>query len=150
MTGLEATRPLAGLRQSASISCRARAAAVRNGRRACGPHPFLVAGDPPVGFAAVIELDGHWHLEQIAVHPDHGRRGIGAALLGAARAGRDGITLITFREVPWNGPWYARHGFTELPEAEWGPELLAHWRAEIDAGLHRLGPRLIMAAPRDL
>jgi ribosomal protein S18 acetylase RimI-like enzyme len=116
----------------------------------CDGEEILVAGDPPVGFAAVIELDGHWHLEQIAVHPDYGRRGIGAALLDAARAGRDGITLITFREVPWNGPWYARHGFTELPEAEWGPALRAHWRAEIDAGLHRLGPRLIMAAPRDL
>ncbi|MGI8336175.1 GNAT family N-acetyltransferase [Actinomadura scrupuli] len=107
---------------------------------------ILVAGDPPVGFAAVIELDGRPHLEQIAVRPDHGRRGVGAALLGAVRDGRDGITLITFRDVPWNGPWYARHGFAELPEAAWGPELRAHWQAEIDAGLHRLGPRLVMAA----
>jgi GNAT superfamily N-acetyltransferase len=107
---------------------------------------ILVAGDPPVGFAAMVELDGHGHLEQIAVHADHGRRGVGAALLDAVRAGRDGVTLITFRDVPWNGPWYARHGFTELPETKWGPQLRAHWQAEIDAGLHRLGPRLVMVA----
>jgi hypothetical protein len=49
--------------------------------------------------------------------------------------------------VPWNGPWYARHGFAELPGSEWGPELRRHWQAEIAEGLHALGPRLVMYVP---
>ncbi|HEX2312484.1 MAG TPA: GNAT family N-acetyltransferase [Thermomonospora sp.] len=113
----------------------------------------LVAGEPPVGFAAVIELDGHPHLEQIAVRGDLTGRGVGGLLLERVIAEAAGpLTLITFREVPWNGPWYARHGFAELPAERWGPGLREHWQAEIDAGLHALGPRLVMAreggAPR--
>ncbi|KAB2370765.1 GNAT family N-acetyltransferase [Actinomadura montaniterrae] len=113
---------------------------------------FLVAGDPPVGFAAVEEVDGATHLEQISVHADLVGRGIGARLLravldGAARRGSPGVSLLTFRDVPWNGPWYARHGFAELPEDRWGPGIRAYWDAEIAAGLHELGPRLVMWAP---
>ncbi|MGH3388180.1 MAG: GNAT family N-acetyltransferase [Actinomadura sp.] len=113
---------------------------------------IYVAGDPPVGFAAVEDRDGHTHLEQIAVHPDHLRQGIGGRLLGrvlahAAETGSAGVTLITFRDVPWNGPWYARRGFTELPEERFGPEIRTLWLTEIDAGLHDLAPRLVMWSP---
>jgi len=105
----------------------------------------LVAGEPPIAFAAVIELDGHPHLEQIAVAAEFTGRGIGGLLLERVIAQAAGpLTLITFRTVPWNGPWYARHGFTELPGDRWGPRLRAHWQAEIDAGLHALGPRTVM------
>ncbi len=108
----------------------------------------FVAGDPPVGFAAVIEMDGHPHLEQISVRAGQGRKGIGSLLLDdVVRRLGPGLTLLTFRDVPWNGPWYLRHGFAELPEPEWGPQLRAHWQAEIDAGLHELGPRLVMYHP---
>lgn len=108
----------------------------------------LVAGDPPVAFAAVLELDGHPHLEQISVRADLTRTGIGGLLLGevVTRYG-PGLTLLTFRDVPWNGPWYSRHGFAEFPRPAWGPELSAAWQAEIDAGLHDLGPRLAMHVP---
>ena len=34
-----------------------------------------------------------------------------------------------------------------LPESEWGPQLRAHWQAEIDAGLPELGARLVMHHP---
>ena len=109
---------------------------------------IAVAGDPPVAFAAVITLDGHPHLEQISVRADQTRNGIGTLLLGnVVRGYGPGLTLLTFRDVPWNGPWYLRHGFTELPRSEWGPELRHHWQAEIDAGLHDLGPRLAMHFP---
>jgi GNAT superfamily N-acetyltransferase len=112
---------------------------------------IYVAGDPPVGFAAVRRRDGNVHLEQIAVHPDHGRQGIGGRLLErvvdhAVEEGAARVTLITFRDVPWNGPWYARHGFGELPEAGYGPQIRALWQAEIAAGLHLLGPRLVMSS----
>jgi hypothetical protein len=109
---------------------------------------ILVTGDPPVGFAAVINLDGHPHLEQISVRADQTRNGIGSRLLDeVVRGYGPGLTLLTFRDVPWNGPWYRQHGFVELPEPAWGPKLRDHWQAEIDAGLHRLGPRLVMQFP---
>jgi GNAT superfamily N-acetyltransferase len=108
----------------------------------------LVAGDPPVAFAAIVDMDGHPHLEQISVQADQGRKGIGSALLSeVVRRSGPGLTLITSRDVPWNGPWYLRHGFVELPEAAWGPQLRAYWQAEVDGGLHDLGPRLVMHVP---
>lgn len=91
---------------------------------------ILVAGDPPVAFAAVIALDGHPHLEQISVRTDQTRNGIGSLLLaGVVRRYGPGLTLLTFRDVPWNGPWYLRHGFAEFPRSAWGPELQRHWQA---------------------
>ncbi|MGI5168952.1 GNAT family N-acetyltransferase [Spirillospora sp. CA-253888] len=113
---------------------------------------IVVAGDPPLGFAAVVRVDGAAHLEQIAVRADRVRQGVGGRLLRAvveraAAAGAPGVTLLTFRDVPWNGPWYAAHGFAELPAERWGPGLRAHWDAEVRAGLHELGPRLVMWRP---
>ncbi|MFA1548145.1 GNAT family N-acetyltransferase [Actinomadura chokoriensis] len=113
---------------------------------------IVVAGDPAVGFAAAREVDGATHLEQISVRGDLVGRGIGGALLAevvarAAAAGSPGVSLLTFRDVPWNGPWYARHGFAELPEERWGSGIRSYWDAEIEAGLHGLGPRLVMWAP---
>ncbi len=113
-----------------------------------GGADIFVAGHPPVAFAAVTELDGHPHLEQISVRASQARKGVGSLLLeDVVRRSDRGMTLLTFRDVPWNGPWYFRHGFTELPESMWGPQLRAHWQAEIDAGLHELGPRLVMYHP---
>jgi hypothetical protein len=42
-------------------------------------------------------------------------------------AGQDmlAMTLITFRGVPWNAPYYERLGFRELAEAEVTPGLAA-------------------------
>ncbi|WP_016699170.1 GNAT family N-acetyltransferase [Actinoalloteichus spitiensis] len=113
----------------------------------------LVAGEPPVGFAAVDQLDGRTHLDQLAVHPGAGRRGIGGALLDevVARAGRRGfpaVTLTTFRDVAWNAPWYRRRGFVELPRSEWGPELRARWAEERNAGIE-VAPRIAMIARVD-
>jgi GNAT superfamily N-acetyltransferase len=92
--------------------------------RADRPGFLLVAAgeqDPPVGFAHVLLIDGHAHLEQISVLPEHQRRGIGAALVRAAIAearaqGFDRLSLCTYRDVPWNGPFYAGLGFAEVTE----------------------------------
>ncbi|MFD0688487.1 GNAT family N-acetyltransferase [Actinomadura fibrosa] len=113
---------------------------------------IVVAGDPPAGFAAFEEVDGAVHLEQIAVRAELMGRGIGVGLLRAvleraADAGAPGVSLLTFRDVRWNGPWYAKHGFAELPEERWGPGLRSYWDAEVEEGLHDLGPRVVMWAP---
>lgn len=114
---------------------------------------IAVVGRPAVGFAAMRTVDGAAHLDQISVHPDHGRRGVGGRLLDwvAARAasrGQVAMTLTTFRDVPWNGPWYARHGFTTLADTDLGPELAAIRAAERAAGLDEVAARVAMR--RDL
>ena len=97
--------------------------------------------DLPVGFALVdmLALD-RAHLEEMDVHPAHGRRGIGSALVRAVcdwtdRQGYQEITLTTFRNVPWNMPFYARLGFTEIPPDEIVPELAALMADETERGL---------------
>ncbi len=111
------------------------------------PAKLLVAGDPPVGFAYVDDVDGALHLHQIAVHPDHARQGIGSTLMAAVFERAEGrpVTLTTFRDVPWNGPWYARMGFTELTEP--GPGLAEILAEEHAAGLTDLGVRVAMTRP---
>ncbi len=112
----------------------------------------LIAGDPPQGFAAVGELDGAAHLEQISVAPSSMRQGVGTALLEAViatstAAGRDRLVLTTFRDIPWNGPWYLRHGFNPVSMADCPAGLREVWRAEIRGGLEELGVRVAMARP---
>ncbi|GAB3459340.1 GNAT family N-acetyltransferase [Streptomonospora sediminis] len=108
----------------------------------------LVACEPVRAFAAVEVLDGAAHLAELAVHPDHGRRGVGTALVEAVcgLAGSEGfaaVTLTTFRDLAWNAPWYARRGFAELARAEWGPQLCEQWRREEAAGIV-VAPRIAM------
>ena len=81
-----------------------------------------------VGFALCGELDGHMHLFEMDVLPEHGRRGIGSALLesvceSATARGFSAMTLTTLRDVPWNAPFYASRGFVEITESSWGPQL---------------------------
>jgi hypothetical protein len=54
------------------------------------------------------------------------------------------MTLTTFRDVPWNGPYYTRLGWSALPAADLPPELAAARRHERDLGLDQW-PRQAMA-----
>jgi GNAT superfamily N-acetyltransferase len=108
----------------------------------------LVSGDPPVGLARIDALAGGAHLEQLSVHPDYGRVGVGRALLKAAcqwaaAADYDEITLATYRDVRWNGPFYASEGFVEVA-------LVDDWYAARglppeEPVMARFGARIIMA-----
>jgi GNAT superfamily N-acetyltransferase len=110
---------------------------------------LLVAGDPPVGFAHVLELEGHAHLEQVSVRPEAQRRGTGTALVRAAMSeararGHVALTLCTYRDVPWNGPFYRSLGFTELTRLEpFHQQLRQH---EVALGLDVNGARTVMRA----
>ncbi|MCZ2813100.1 GNAT family N-acetyltransferase [Modestobacter sp. VKM Ac-2979] len=110
----------------------------------------LVAGRPVTGFAVLELVDGAVHLEQLSVHPAHGRRGIGTALLAATletarQHGADRVTLLTYADVPWNAPFYARHGWVATTELT--PGLQALRRRETELGLDRHGPRVVMVQP---
>ncbi len=100
-----------------------------------------LAGDSLVGFAHVEILGSRAaHLEEVDVHPDHGRRGLGTRLVAAAcdwtaRSGYRELTLTTFRDVPWNMPFYARLGFQEVPTGELSAEILAVVYDETRRGL---------------
>ena len=59
----------------------------------------------------------------------------------------DALTLTTFRDVPWNAPYYRRCGFRVLDEQEWTPGLRAIREREAGHGLDRW-PRVCMR--RDL
>src|ERR1051325_1299958 len=100
-----------------------------------------LAGNTPVGFGLVKVLEIMMaHLEEIGVHPAHGRRGLGTRLVmeicnWATSAGYRSVTLTTFREIPWNMPFYARLGFEEIPSYELSPALLAVIKDETNRGL---------------
>jgi 8-oxo-dGTP pyrophosphatase MutT (NUDIX family)/GNAT superfamily N-acetyltransferase len=99
-------------------------APARSGRdRAEHAGQLFVVGDPVLGCAQLVELEhagrSQAHLEQLSVHPAAGGHGLGTMLLRAVLGealdrGHDRMTLVTFADVPWNAPWYARHGFVEL------------------------------------
>jgi GNAT superfamily N-acetyltransferase len=97
--------------------------------------------DTPVGFAHVEIFEPTVaHLQELDVHPAHGRRGIGRRLVIAvcrwAKArGYAAVTLTTFRDVPWNMPFYARLGFEEVPTEALSPALHAVREGEISRGL---------------
>ena len=100
-----------------------------------------LAGDAPVGFAQVEVFGSRAaHLEEIDVHPAHGRRGLGTRLVvavceWAARSGYRELTLTTFRDIPWNMPFYARLGFQEVPTEQLSSDLMAVVRDETRRGL---------------
>jgi ribosomal protein S18 acetylase RimI-like enzyme len=73
----------------------------------------------PVGFVMAQAMDDCFHIAEIDVLPEHGRKGIGSALLEHACAvakqrGFRYASLTTFEHIPWNAPFYARHGFERV------------------------------------
>ena len=107
----------------------------------------LVAGEPPVGLCRIDAVGDLAHLEQLSVHPDHTRRGLGRSLLRAAvewaaSHGYGELTLCTYRDVAWNGPFYASEGFVEDgPADDW---LIAHGLQPEEPVLGRSGARVLM------
>lgn len=70
----------------------------------------------PIGFAATRPLDGLLYLDNISIFADVSGRGVGAALMAsvldhAAATQAPAVSLTTFRQPAWNGPWFRRHGF---------------------------------------
>lgn len=80
------------------------------------------------------------HIWEFNVDRDFQQRGIGAGLLracliDAANSGFKAVTLTTFRDVPWNAPFYHRLGFDEVTALDAHPRLAGELAVEVDHGL---------------
>lgn len=110
------------------------------GHIAAGRAWVATEDDVVVGFVIVDVLDGVPHIEEIDVALPAGRRGHGTRLLHAviewaSATGAPAVTLTTFRDVPWNRPWYERHGFRTILDDELTPALAARVAEEEAEGL---------------
>jgi GNAT superfamily N-acetyltransferase len=109
--------------------------------------------DRPVAYLLSAVVDDCLHVVQVTVSPSHARRRLGAALIEhlgaiALAEGRPALTLTTFRDVPWNAPYYERLGFAVVEPADQGPELaalVAHEAATIPGDAARVAMRRRLA-----
>lgn len=112
------------------------------------------AGREVVGSAVAQVQDDALHLAEMSVHPDHGRRGLGTRLVRAVQheAGRrklSAVTLTTFADLPWNGPFYERLGFRSVACTELTPFLAATLERERQLGFTaRVAMRLAVRGSR--
>ena len=95
-----------------------------------------------VGIAAARPIGRELHLHELSVASRFQRKGIGATLLNgvkvdARNVGFRAITLHTYRDIPWNAPFYQRHGFMVLDDLAPHPRLAAGLEAAVEFGLPR-------------
>ena len=93
-----------------------------------------------VGFALVLDVGGYAHLDELDVLPSHGQRGLGSALLDAVcswarETDYPAVTLRTFRDVPWNAPFYQHRGFRVVDSSTLSEEHVALEAIERERGL---------------
>lgn len=109
-----------------------------------------------MGFLNAVEIDNELHIQELSVRQRFQGRGAGRKLLLTAvehARYRElyGLTLTTFRDLPWNEPFYQRQGFETLSPAQLGPRLATVLNDEVAHGLpgeRRCAMRLrLRAAP---
>jgi GNAT superfamily N-acetyltransferase len=113
---------------------------LRSFRRRGRAWVFADGDDRPVAYLLVELVDNRAHVEQVSVHPSHARNGIGRRLIDqadswAAEHGLSELTLTTYVDVPWNGPYYQRLGFRFMRDDEMGKGLRAIREREAARGL---------------
>jgi GNAT superfamily N-acetyltransferase len=91
------------------------------------------------GFVRAVGIDQHMHIEELSVSQAFQGQGMGRALVAAvieqARVMRlNSVTLTTFRDLPWNAPFYQRTGFVELANVKADRHLRDALQAEIACG----------------
>ena len=113
----------------------AAARAIRDGRL------WVVLRDGDlIGWAITGRLGGELVLGQISVLQRAGGAGAGTALLKAVIANarmrhEASMVLNTQRDVPWNAPWYAKHGFEVIDEAALSEALSTLTAQQQEAGV---------------
>lgn len=120
-------------------------AATRSGEEyaaACADGRVWVAeaGERLEGLALCEDAGDYVHLEELDVLPAAAGRGVGSDLVEevcrqARRRGKAGVTLSTFRGIPWNAPFYRRRGFLEVRPEELSSDHVRIAEAERARGL---------------
>jgi GNAT superfamily N-acetyltransferase len=98
------------------------------------------ANDEPIAYMLLEPLDGRLFIEQVTTSADYSGKKIGAGLIDfasdyASNFGVAGLSLTTFRDVPWNAPYYARLGFQVVTDSRVTPGLIAKLGTESARGL---------------
>jgi ribosomal protein S18 acetylase RimI-like enzyme len=104
--------------------------------------------DTVIGYAVTREVDDTLYLQEIDIEPTHGQRGLGSALVDRIRswaklAAYGVMSLSTFRDIPWNAPFYSKLGFRILDESELTAGFQQIRRQEYEVGLP-ISERVIM------
>jgi len=73
----------------------------------------------PIGFLTARSIEDDFFIEEVSVSEPHQKKGVGTKLIEntleeAKLLGKLAATLTTFREVPWNAPYYNKLGFITL------------------------------------
>ncbi|MBO4120230.1 GNAT family N-acetyltransferase [Cupriavidus gilardii] len=92
------------------------------------------------GFLSAERFDDALHIWELAVHRDSQGQGCGRALVSEAiaharRQQLSAVTLTTFRDLPWNGPFYRQLGFDPIEGNALGERLTAVLEHERELGL---------------
>lgn len=95
---------------------------------------------PPAAFLAARIEEDRLHILEFDVHRRHQGQGLGRRLLAfaideARRRGLPGLSLTTFRDAPWNAPFYASAGFQIIERDKAPASLVAYLDREASRGL---------------
>ena len=76
----------------------------------------VTPGSKIVGFALAQVVDNEGHLRELDVLQEYGRKGIGQTLINTVidwchTQGYTTLTLTTFKDIPFNRPYYEKVGF---------------------------------------
>ena len=98
------------------------------------------ADNRPVGFLLAEAQEKSLFIVEISLHRVCQGKGLGRKLMAymqewASQRHFSELTLTTFRDVPWNAPWYARMGFEVLPEASLSAMLRQKLMQEVAHGM---------------
>ncbi len=101
-----------------------------------------------IGFALVAIRGESAHIDELNVLPEYGRNGVGSALvravcIWAACARLPSVTVSTFKDIPWNAPFYEHLGFHTIDPKHLPPVYAALVHSEQRRGLHQ-APRVVM------
>jgi GNAT superfamily N-acetyltransferase len=94
----------------------------------------------PVAFVAATLESDELHIWEFGVRIEYQRRGIGRGLLRrlvaeATAAKIPAMTLTTFRDLPWNAPFYQSMSFELLDSGQLNPRLAGLLSKEASMGL---------------
>jgi len=97
-------------------------------------------GEQVVGFVICLVVDGQAHLKELSVMRCHMKKGIGRRLVAtsiewAKAKNFQWLTLTTYRDIPFNAPFYLSLGFTSFETGETWPCLSSIRENEKKTGL---------------